>query len=69
MRQVEVKIDRKTLPKDGQKIKWQTKIDFDKNEWKEGVFSSGDDLFCIGFGITHNDWDLSFKVLHWIPIS
>jgi len=68
MRLVEIKIDRKTLPKNGQKIKWQTYEDFNNNEWKEGVFSSGDDLFCVGFEFTPNDWDLSFKVLHWIPL-
>jgi len=69
MKEVEIKIDRSTLPKDGQKIKWQTQDDFDLNQWKEGQFCEGDDIFCEGFENIASKWDLSFSVLHWIAID
>jgi hypothetical protein len=65
---IEVKIDRKTLPLDGQRIKWQTPKDQMLNRWKEGVFSQGDDLFLVGFNETSYDWDLADNVIHWTKI-
>jgi len=65
---IEVKINRRTLPKDGQKIKWQTQDDFDNEVWKEGTFVSGDDIFCVGFEDTAKEWNCSWVVLHWEAI-
>ena len=61
----EIKIDRSTLPKDGERVKWQTYEDLCEEVWKEGIFSEGDDIFCIGFGDTAKDWNLSWQVQHW----
>lgn len=62
---IELKIDKNTLPSDKQKVKWQTQKDFDKNEWKQGTFCSGENLFCVGFGNSFSKWDLCWEVLHW----
>ena len=69
MEPIEIKIDRSTLPADGQKIKWQTYDDFNNQAWKEGTFNAGDDLFTVGFSDTAHDWNQSFGVLHWLPIQ
>lgn len=62
---IDLKIDEKTLPKDGQQIAWQTQRDFDNEIWKTGTFESGDNLFTEGFEQTSSKWDLSWQVLHW----
>ncbi len=62
---IELKIDKKTLPKDGQKIEWQTQEDFDNDVWQQGHFSSGDDVFCIGFEDKVKKWDLSWNIIQW----
>ena len=61
----EIKIDRSTLPKDGQKIRWQTAVDIDHSMWKHGIFVEGDDIFHEGFDDTSGVWDTSFEVHHW----
>lgn len=61
----EIKIDRETLPNDGQKIKWQTQADIDNDNWKEGTFYEGDDIFCIGFEDSTDKWNLVWDVHHW----
>jgi hypothetical protein len=61
---VEIKIDRTSLPKDGQKIKWQTQIDLDFGLWKYGKFSEGDNLFVK----SSSYWDLTYMVLHWVEL-
>lgn len=65
MKITNIKINKKTLPKDKQKVEWQTYQDINNNSWKQGVFVSGDNLFCIGFGDSHSKWDSSFDVFHW----
>lgn len=72
----EIKIDRKSLPNDGQKVKWQTFPDYNNDVWKEGVFAFDDEeneeddgMFLVGFGPTHSYWDLSYKVHHWQPLE
>ena len=64
---IEIKIDKSSLPKDGQKVRWQTQKDYNKEVWKEGIFSAGngDDLFCVGFEDKVEKWDMAFDVLHW----
>jgi len=64
-RLVEIKIDRSTLPNDGQRVKWQTYEDANKRIWKEGVFSAGEDCFCEGFDDVVRKWDLIWNVFHW----
>lgn len=61
----EIKIDRSSLPEDNQRVKWQTQDDIDNGTWKEGTFSEGDDIFCVGFEDTADKWDLSWQVHHW----
>jgi hypothetical protein len=63
---IEVKIDRTTLPEDGQRVTWQ-KVGEDE-EWKEGTFCEGDDIFCVGFEDSASKWDLSWDVIHWKPL-
>lgn len=60
-----VKIDRHTLPKDGQQVKWQTHEDYTEEKWKEGTFSEGDDFFLVGFKKSASDWDSSEDVYRW----
>lgn len=64
----EIKIDRNSLPEDGQRIKWQTKADIDSETWKEGTFCAGDDIFCEGFEGSADAWDLVWDVYHWEPL-
>lgn len=63
-----IQIDRSTLPSDGQKVEWQTYDDFNKAEWKQGLFLAEDQLFCVGFSSVHSKWDLAFDVHRWRPI-
>ncbi len=67
--QIEIKIDRSTLPADGQKIEWQTYDDINNDTWQQGTFCEGDDLFCVGFEDTCSNWDQSFNVFHWRAIE
>lgn len=68
----EIKIDPTTLPKDGQKVRWQTYSDQNKGEWKTGVYAddNGYGLFLYNVredGTTSN-WDLMWDVFHWEEI-
>jgi hypothetical protein len=65
---IEIKLDRQTLPNDGQKVKWQTTSDINNRSWKEGIFSEGDDLFCVGFEKTAHKWDTAWDVHFWEPL-
>ena len=65
----EIKLDRSTLPGDGQKVEWQTYDDLNSQEWKQGIFLAEDDLFCEGFDNVHSKWDLAFDVHCWRPIE
>lgn len=66
-KRIEIKIDRSTLPADGQEVEWQTQNDIDNNTWKQGTFSAGEDLFCVGFEDSCSSWNQSFDVHHWRP--
>lgn len=61
----EIKIDRRTLPNDRQKIRWQTQADINNETWKEGIFCESDDIFCVGFEDIADMWDLVWDVHHW----
>lgn len=62
---IEIKIDKKTLPKDGQKVKWQTYHDINNEIWKEGTFNQKEGIFCVGFDDNADKWDLALQVHHW----
>jgi len=63
---IEIKIDRSTLPNDGQKVRWQTQKEINNdNSWREGTFTEGDDNFSVGFEDTTSYWDLVWDVHHW----
>ena len=62
---VEIKIDRASLPKDGQKIRWQTQLDIINGTWKEGVFCEEEDAFNVGFEDVVHHWDLAWDVHRW----
>jgi hypothetical protein len=66
---IEIKIDRATLPKDGQKIRWQTQSDIINGTWKEGVFGEEEDAFNVGFEDVVQHWDLAWDVHHWEVLS
>lgn len=53
-----LKIDRSTLPNDGQAIRFQTP----NEEWFTGYFVEGDDLFWINESKWFNVWD----VMCWV---
>jgi hypothetical protein len=55
--EVEIKIDRATLPDDGQRVRFQTQDE----SWHEGYFVQGDDLFWIN----ENKWHPAFDILRW----
>lgn len=65
----EIKLDRTTLPKNGQKVKWQTQEDIDTLSHKEGIFIEGDDIFCVGFEEEIDEWDSAWLVLYWEEIK
>lgn len=52
---ISIKIDRSSLPKDGQKVWFQ---DMDTESWHYGYFSDGDDLFFINAGHWYNSWSV-----------
>lgn len=54
-----LKLDRSTLPNDGQRISFQTQ----NEEWHEGYFVSGDDLFWIN----ESKWYPAFDIVSWKP--
>jgi len=54
---VHLKLDRSTLPKDGQRVSFQTQ----NEEWHEGYFVSGDDLFWIN----ESKWYPAFDIVSW----
>lgn len=64
---VEVKIDKRTLPKDGQLIKWQTHSDQDNDIWKTGTYSDNDGfgLFLYNTSEKGAKRDKMWDVLHW----
>lgn len=62
---IEIKIDRSTLPSDNQKVEWQTYNELGTEEWKQGTFAEGDDLFLVGFEESTSQWDMSFDVFQW----
>jgi hypothetical protein len=66
---VEIKIDRASLPKDGQKIRWQTQSDIINGTWKEGVFCEEENAFNVGFEDVVQHWDLAWDVHHWEVLS
>lgn len=68
---MEIKIDRTTLPADGQKVRWQTHSDFDNNTWQQGVFSQQDEsgIFCVGFKNTVSKFNSSWDVIYWEPLN
>jgi hypothetical protein len=66
---IEIKIDRASLPKDGQKIRWQTQSDIINGTWKEGVFCEEEDSFNVGFEDVVQHWDLAWDVHHWEVLS
>lgn len=55
----EIELDRLTLPKDGQSISFQT----ENEEWHDGYFVDGDDLFWIN----ESKWYPAFDILKWKP--
>lgn len=66
---IEIKIDKSTLPEDGQRVRWQTHDDFNKDIWKEGKYSDDDGYGLFLYNIREDgstsDWDLMWNVMHW----
>lgn len=64
---IEIKIDPRTLPKDGQKVRWQTQDDIDEREFKEGEYSEPDGLFLYNQiePEEFSNWDTVYDVHHW----
>lgn len=54
---IEIKIDRSTLPKDGQHVAFKN----DKEEWYEGYFVDGEDIFSV----SDNVWFFVWYVHEW----
>jgi len=54
---IHLKLDRTTLPKDGQYISFQTQDE----DWHDGYFVDGDDLFWIN----ENKWYPAFDIVSW----
>ncbi len=65
----EIKIDKTTLPNDGQKVKWKTYDDINNETWKEGIFDEQEGMFCVGFNDTTDRWDTIFDVHHWEELT
>ena len=54
---IHIKIDRSTLPKDGQRVVFQ----HENEDWSEGYFVGGDDLFWV----SESKWYRSWDVIKW----
>lgn len=54
---VYIKLDRTSLPKDGQSVYFQTQ----NEEWHQGYFIGGDDLFWIN----ESKWYTAFDIVSW----
>lgn len=69
----EIKIDITTLPKDGQKVRWQTHKDEDNGEWKQGIYSDDDGyglfLYNMSEDQTTSHRDRMWDVLHWEELA
>jgi len=61
MGRIEIKIDRTTLPTDGQIVQFDTA----KEQDLIGAFSEGDDLFIM----SKSEWKTSFEVCSWEAID
>ena len=66
---IELKIDKTTLPKDNEQVAWQTQEDFDNDRWKVGCFVEGDNLFGEGFEEHIPKWNVSWDVIWWKPLN
>lgn len=55
----EIKLDRTTLPKDGQAVSFQTQDE----DWHDGYFVDGDDLFWVN----ESTFYPAFDILKWKP--
>lgn len=62
---IEIKIDKRTLPKDGQLIKWQTHSDQDKDIWKTGTYSNNDDFGLFLYNINEKGTMSDRNLIHW----
>ncbi|WP_372772130.1 hypothetical protein [Mangrovibacterium sp.] len=67
--QIEIKIDRSTLPSDGQKVEWQTYEDLNNQKWKQGIYHEDEECFSEHFEDIATKWDLVWDVFHWRPID
>lgn len=57
---IEIKLDKSTLPQDGQKVKYYT-----GEYWKEGIYDDKEQMFSVDSKDFHFAWD----VHEWQPVD
>lgn len=65
---IEIKFDQSTLPKDGQKVEWQTYEDYKMGIWTKGIYIKSENLFLEGFKETGLFY-FAQTVMHWKPLG
>lgn len=57
---MEIKIDKTTLPMDGQRVRF-----YDGHEWREGEYIDFDEMFWVSGSI----WFFAWQIHEWEPIN
>ncbi|MET3114340.1 hypothetical protein AAKU52_002074 [Pedobacter sp. CG_S7] len=63
---MEVRLDKNTLPKDGQDVKFQTVIDEDYGTWQEGIYNAKYESIYVSKNEIYDMWG---DVVRWEPLS
>lgn len=63
---MEVKLDKNTLPQDGQEVKFQTVIDEDYGTWQEGFYKAKEEYIYVSRNEIYDMWG---DVVRWEPVS
>jgi hypothetical protein len=64
--QMEVKLDKNTLPKHGQQVTFQTTIDEDYGTWQEGLYHAAQESIYVSKSEIYDMWG---DVVRWEPIK
>lgn len=57
---MEIKIDKTTLPEDGQIVKF-----YDGDEWRDGEYLAEDEMFYV----SPKEWFFAWQIHEWEPIN
>ena len=63
---MEVRLDKNTLPQNGQEVKFQTVIDEDYGTWQEGFYKAKEEHIYVSKNEIYDMWG---DVVRWEPVS